>query len=143
MLRKLTSVVAGLGMAALVLAFGGFDLTAAADDKKKDETPTIKEIMAKGHKGTDAYMGKVKAAVKGEKWDDAQKYAKAMLVFGEALGKNKPKKGDADSWKTLSEKYAADTKSLFDATEKKDAKAANEALGVIGGSCGGCHKVHK
>lgn len=142
MLRKLTSVVAGLGMAALVLAFGGFGGAATAEDKK-DETPTIKEIMAKGHKGTDAYLGKVKAAVKGEKWDDAQKYAKALAVFGEALGKNKPGKGDADSWKKLSEKYAADTKSLFDATEKKDAKAANEALGAIGGSCGGCHKVHK
>ncbi|WP_439626610.1 cytochrome c [Gemmata sp.] len=141
MLRKITSVVAGLGMAALVLAFGGFGT--AADDKKDDKTPTIKEIMAKGHKGTEAYMGKVKAAVKAEKWDDAQKYAKAMSVFGAALGKNKPKKGDADSWKTLSEKYAGDTKALFDATEKKDAKAANDALGTIGESCKACHTPHK
>lgn len=141
MLRKLTSVVAGLGMAALVLVSGGFG-TAAPEDKKGD-VPTIKEIMAKGHKGTDAYLGKVKAAVKAEKWDDAQKYAKTLAVFGEALGKNKPSKGDADSWKTLSEKYAADTKAVADAAEKKDAKAANEAIAAIAGSCGGCHKVHK
>lgn len=141
MLRKLTSVAAGLGMAALVLGVGGFGSVAAQD--KKDETPTIKEIMAKGHKGTDAYVAKITAAVKGEKWDDAQKLAKTVAFFGESLGKNKPKKGDADSWKTLSEKYAADTKAVFDATEKKDAKAANEALKALGGSCGGCHKVHK
>ncbi len=143
-MRKLirVSLVAALGLTATLLAYGA--ATASPQDKdKKDEVPDIKEIMGKGHKGTDAYMGKIKAAVKGEKWEDAEKYAKTLAFFGENLGKNKQPKGDAESWKTLTEKYAATTKSLYEATEKKDAKAANTALGALGGSCGGCHKIHK
>ncbi len=140
MVRKLlrVSLMAALGLMATMLAYGA--ATASPQDK---DLPDIKEIMIKGHKGTDAYLGKIKTAVKGEKWEDAQKYAKTLAVFGEALGKNKPAKGDADSWKTLTEKYATSTKALADAADKKDAKAANTALGAIGGSCGACHKVHK
>jgi len=132
------SLVAALGLSATLLAYG-----AATASPLADETPTVKEIMTKGHKGTDAYLAKIKGAVKDGKWEDAQKYAKTLAFFGESLGKNKAAKGDADSWKTLSEKYAASTKAVFEATEKKDAKAANAGLAAIGASCGACHKVHK
>ena len=138
MVRKMlrAGVVAALGMVAVMTGYG---VATSADDK----TPDISEIMIKGHKGTDAFLTKLKAEVKGEKWEDATTHAKALNVFGEALGKNKPPKGDEKSWKTLTEKYAANTKAVLAGVEKKDAKAATAALNAIGGSCGGCHKAHK
>ena len=141
-MRKLirVSLVAALGLSATLLAYG---MATASPQDKKDEVPDIKEIMVKGHKGTEAYMAKIKTAAKDGKWEDAQKYAKTLAFFGESLGKNKPSKGDADSWKALSEKYAASTKSVFEAAEKKDAKGVNAGLAAIGGSCGACHKMHK
>src|SRR5207253_961776 len=113
----------------------------SADDKKDEKVPTISEIMTKGHKGTDAYIAKIKTAAKDEKWDDAKEFAKTLAFFGENLGKNKPPKGDEKSWKTLTEKYAASTKMVLKGVEDKDAKAVNKGLGMI--NCGECHKAHK
>jgi cytochrome c556 len=138
MVRKMlrAGVVAALGMVAVMAGYG---VATSADDK----VPDISEIMLKGHKGTDAFLTKLRADVKGQKWEDAATNAKALNVFGEALGKNKPPKGDEKSWKALTDKYAANTKAVLAGVEKKDAKAATAALTAIGNSCGGCHKAHK
>jgi cytochrome c556 len=143
MVRKLTraGLLAALGAVAVLTAYGAAG--AAGQDKKDEKIPSVSEIMLKGHKGTDSFLSQIKADVKGEKWDDAVTHAKALNVFGEALGKNKPNKGDDKSWKELCDKYAANTKAVLTAAEKKDAKAATTALGAISGSCGGCHKAHK
>ena len=139
-MKKLSraALCAALGMLALVLAYGG----AAAEDKKKDDKlPDIEEIMKKGHAKSDGYIDKIKAASKAGKWEDAQKYAKDLAILGDALGKNKPPKGDAKSWETLSKKYAANTKAALKATEDKDAKAVTKALSGI--NCKECHTKHK
>jgi cytochrome c556 len=143
MVRKLIRVAlcGTLGVLAMTLAYG--TAATAGQKDKDDKIPTISEIMTQGHKGTDSFLAKLKGEVKGEKWDDATTNAKALALFGEALGKNKPPKGDEKSWKALTEKYAKNTKAVLTAVEKKDAKAANTALGAIGMSCGGCHKAHK
>jgi hypothetical protein len=142
MLRKFLKVTlsGALGALALVLAMSA---TSAQEkkDKKDDKAPTIKEIMQKGHKGTDAYIGKVRAAAKDGKWDDAKEPAKALAFFGEHLGKNKPAKGDAASWEKLSKKYAESTKAVEKAVDAKDAKAVNKALDAI--NCKECHSVHR
>lgn len=142
MVRKFirASLFCALGVFAVSLASSAPSATAG---QKDDKVPTIKEIMTQGHKGTDAFLAKIKAEAKGAKWDDAVTHAKALSVFGEALGKNKPPKGSEESWKTLSDKYAKDTQAVLTAAEKKDAKGTNAALGAIGASCGGCHKAHK
>jgi cytochrome c556 len=147
MLRKFirAGLFAALGVIAVTLAYGA---AAAAgqdkkDKKKEDKTPSISEIMVQGHKGTDSFLTKLKGEVKDAKWEDALTHAKALNLFGEALGKNKPPKGEEKSWKELTGKYAENTKAVLTAVEKKDAKAATTALGAIGGSCGGCHKAHR
>lgn len=141
MLRKCirASLFAAFGMMAVVLAFGS--AASRAEDKKDDKLPDIAEIMKKGHAKSDGYIAKTKDAAKAEKWEDAVKYAKDLNILGEALGKNKPPKGDDKSWKSLTDKYAASTKAALEGAEKKDAKAVNTALGGI--NCGGCHKAHK
>jgi cytochrome c556 len=128
--------VVALAAFALTVSVGGL---IAADDK----VPTVSEIMKVGHAGGKSLIAKTKAAVKAEKWDEAKVPADALKVFGEALGKNKPEKGDAESWKKLADKYKASTAAAAAAVEKKDAKAVGEALGKIGTSCKECHDAHK
>jgi len=140
MLQKFLRVTLAcvLGAMTVLLAYNG---TLTAKDDKEDKVPTIKEIMTKGHKGTDAYMAKIKGDAKDGKWDDAKELAKTLAFFGENLGKNKPPKGEADSWEKLSKKYADTTKSVVKAVDDKDAKAVNKALGEI--NCKECHTAHK
>ena len=60
MVRKLirASIFAAFGMVAVALAYGS-TATAGIQDKG-DKVPDISEIMTKGHKGTDAYLAKIK-----------------------------------------------------------------------------------
>ena len=138
MVRKLirASLFAAFGMVAIAVAYGS-----AATTGQKEEIPDISEIMLKGHKGTDAYLAKIKGASKAGNWDDAEKYAKTLAFFGENLGKNKPPKGDAKSWENMTKAYANATKTVYKGTQDKDVKAVNKGLGGI--NCGGCHKAHK
>jgi cytochrome c556 len=142
MLRKFTKpVLAGVfGILALVFAQGA---AIRGDDKKEEKKLTTKQIMQAGHKGADAHFEKVKAAVKGKKWDDAATPAKELAANGALFPKASPPKGDAKSWEDLSGKYAENTKALAEAVEKKDEAAANKAVGVIGSSCMACHKEHR
>lgn len=144
MVRKFirASLFAALGLFAIALSYGAA-ASAGQDkkDKKEDPVPDISEIMLKGHKGTDAYIARIRTAAKGEKWEDAQKYAKTLAFFGENLGKNKPPKGDAESWAKLTKKYEETTKAVYKGTQDKDLKAVN--AGLAGIDCKGCHTAHR
>ena len=76
-------------------------------------------------------------------WDAVQSKAKDLVLLAGDLGKNEPKKGDAESWKKLTKSYETNAKKLLDAAEKKDAAPASKALTALSGSCGACHKAHK
>jgi hypothetical protein len=150
MVRKLirASLFAALGSMAMILSFGA--VTTAQDkkgDKKDEKLPDISEIMAKAHGKTDGYIAQISTAAKGAKWDDAAKTGKDFTLIADALAKNKPPKGDAKSWETLTKKYIAGVKTVNDAIEKKDAKAVMAAFdrktGVVCASCGACHAAHK
>ena len=134
------SLFAALGGA--TLAFATMDAATAAAQKDQ-KIPDIKTIMQEGHKGTDAFISKIGKEAKVGKWDEAREHAKALAVFGTALGKNKPPKGDEGSWKKLTEQYQAHTQEVLAATGKKDAAATEKSLKAITNSCGGCHKSHK
>jgi cytochrome c556 len=135
------AVFAALGVGVAVLSVDAGATAAQKGDK--DKTPTISEIMTKGHKGTDAYLAKIGSAAKGGKWDDAKEAAKGLNYFGETLVKLTPTKGDKASWEKMAKKYGENTKAVYDAVEKKDAAATQAGLKAIQGSCGGCHKAHK
>ncbi len=117
------------GVAALaVVAFGGLTMCGAADDKPKYD---IETIMDKAHDKDNGIYRKVVAG----KASDAEK--KELVELYTELGKNKPPKGDAKSWKDKTTALVAAAKEVADG---KDAgvndlkKAAN---------CMACHKVHK
>jgi hypothetical protein len=114
----------------------------AAEEAK---TPTIKEIMKKGHSGDSSLLSQLRAELKDDEpeWGDIQKQTKELVTLGTALGKNDPPRGDADSWKDLTKKYLGHAKDLDKAAQKKDKKAAKAAFGKVQGSCMACHKAHK
>jgi len=138
MVRKITrsAVCFTAGLFAIALGVNAF----AADDKKADKLLDVEEIMKVGH-SKNGYIAKIKTATKGEKWEDAAKSAELLKANGEMLGKNTVEKGDADSWKKLSDKYAKSTAAVATAVEKKDAAAVTKALGSI--NCKECHDAHK
>ena len=138
MVRKITrlAICFTAGLLAITLGVGAF----AADDKKADKVLGIEEIMKVGH-SKNGYIAKIKTATKGEKWEDAAKSAESLKANGEMLGKNTAEKGEADSWKKLSDKYAKSTAAVATAVEKKDAAAVTKALGSI--NCKECHDAHK
>lgn len=133
MMWKRSLLAACVAVGAVVLA------VSAADEKK---ALSIGEIMKKGH-GSKGLMKGIEAEAKDGKWDDAQKDAKLLKAFGEALGSNKPPKGSADSWKKLTDQYKSETAAIAAAAEKKDASGVVNAIKTLKKSCEVCHKAHQ
>ena len=145
MVQKLlrATMFAALGLIAVLVSVGAAATAAQKDKDKKDDVPSISDLMKKAHAKTDGYLDKIKGAAKGDKWEDAQKLSKDLSLAADALAKNSPKKGEKESWEKLTKKYSDNAQAVVDATDKKDAKATDKALGGITGSCGECHKAHK
>jgi cytochrome c556 len=129
------------GASAVVLAA----VVAGRADADNETTPSVKQIMAKLHKGANAPLGKLKGELKAQQpdWDDIQKQAKQIVLTSAALVKNEPPKGDPASWKKLCDAYYQDAKALEDAAGAKDLAAAKTAHGRLSASCKGCHSAHK
>ena len=101
---------------------------AAADDDSAAKYST-KDVMKKAFKGP-----LLKKVASGGASEAGKKELHGMLV---ALSKNKPKKGDAESWKKL-------TGALVKASEaavKGDAKAGGMLRKAA--NCKACHNSHK
>lgn len=119
---RLTSMYA-VAVAAIIAA--GFVM---ADDKDKPKHD-IKAVMKTAMKG-----GLCKKVGDGQA-SDAEK--KELLELFEALGKNKPPKGDEKSWK---EKTTALVDAAKACAENKDGAADKLKKAA---NCGACHKEHK
>ena len=114
--------------ALLVAALAGLTVYGAADEKPKLD---IEKIMEKAHDKDD---GILKVVIAG-KATDAQK--KELLELYIDLGKNKPPKGDAKSWKTKTEAMVVAAKEVV---AGKDEGVAHLKKAV---NCKACHAVHK
>lgn len=106
---------------------------------------SIDTIMNKSFNKKKGAVATLPAAVKAEKWDEAKKIADGLAKFAADLGKNKPPKGSADSWKKLCEEFAAQAKGVSDAVAKKDAKAVTDAMAKFTAqtNCKACHEAHQ
>jgi len=113
--------------AVLLFFVGGIGMMAPAQDDKPKFT--IKEIMEKAHKSK--LCGKVADGKASKEEKDS------LVEMYIALGKNKPPKGEADSWKEKTTK-------LVDAAKEcvKDEKVGGPQLKKAV-DCAACHKVHK
>jgi hypothetical protein len=109
-----------------VVSGGLISVLRAADEKPKY---TIKEVM------TEHKKGKLKdKVIDGSASADDKKKLVAMY---EAMAKNKPPKGDAESWKKLNDALIKASKEV---EEGKDGgvDALKKAV-----NCSACHKEHK
>jgi hypothetical protein len=135
MVRKMlrAGVFALMGVIGVMATYGAATSANTADAE-------ISEVMKKSF-GKGGLKSQIVTAVKGEQWEDATKLAKEWNSLGEALGKNKPPKGDGKSWEKLCGGFSEATKGVLAGAEKKDAKAVNKAMGTI--NCKRCHDTHK
>src|SRR4051794_23539529 len=134
----------GTLVGALALALGlGWMLSDTQAQEKKDLT--IKQIMAKAHKGGDALLSKIGKELGGDTvpWKDVDTQAEELVKLGKALAASTPKKGDKASWDELTAKYTDNAKALEKAAHKEDKNAAQTALKALKGSCKACHDAHK
>ncbi len=115
----------------------------AFDDEK--ETPKIKTVMGKLHKGSTSESSVLKKQAQANPldWEAIGKTTKDFVILGAALAKNDPPKGDKESWKKLATKYFETAKSLDDAAASKDLSKLQAAQKTMGASCKACHSAHK
>ncbi len=116
-----------------------------AGAQSDDETPTIKEIMAKLHKGSKAPLSTVTKELKtaSPDWAKVETEAKIIEKLGAFLPKTDPPKGEKASYEKLAKAYASSAKKLEEAAEKKEIEKARAAAKSLGGSCKACHSAHK
>jgi cytochrome c556 len=110
-----------------------------------DSAPSIKEIMGKLHRGANAPLAKLKTALKADTpdWKDIQDKTKDFVIFGAALAKNTPPRGDKAGFEKHADAYYQNAKSLDDAVKAEDRAKAQAALNRITASCKACHPAHK
>jgi hypothetical protein len=118
-------------------------LTATVATFAKD--PSVKEIMARLHKGANAPLFKLKKDLQAPQpnWDEIQKTTKEFVALGAALSKNEAPAGDQGSWQKLTKQYAEGARSMDDAAQKKNTQGALAAQGKLVGMCAACHKTHR
>ena len=130
------SVLAVMAVASLAAGSAG-----ASDDD--EETPTIKTVMEKLHKGGKSPVNNLKAALKGDSPDWEARYRrrqKLVKKYGDALPKNDPPRGKKEAYEKLAKAYASSAKSLEEAAGKENLKGARDALKKIQGSCTACQQ---
>jgi hypothetical protein len=135
----------GLVCGVSLLALLGLVVLTAGPVGAADETPTIKEIMGKLHKGANAPLAQLKTQLKSDSpdWDKVQKSTKDFVILGASLAKNDPPKGEASAYKSLATAYFNNAKAIDDAAQAKDKAAADAAFKKLSASCKACHTAHK
>lgn len=125
MSKKLIALMSGSLLAVCLI---GLPAMGADDDDAKPKYK-IKDVMKKAFKGP-----LLKKVAGGSASDAEKKELHEMLV---ALGKNKAPKGEADSWKSLTDALAKAGKAAVDG----DADAGTALKKAA--NCKACHSKHK
>jgi cytochrome c556 len=112
---------------------------------QSEDTPSIKEVMQKLHKGAKAPLIMVRKDVQANppKWDEVKKLTKDFVILGAGLAKNDPPRGDKGHWTKLANQYFENAKAMDDAAQKEDKSAVLAARGKLTASCKACHDAHQ
>lgn len=129
----------------MIAAVALVPVAAATVGAYQDETPSIKSVMGKLHKGSKAQSKVLDQQSKAgsPNWDEIKKTTKDFVILGASLSKNDPPRGDKASWKKLADNYFQNAKALDDAAGDKDLTALQAAQKKMGGSCKSCHTAHR
>ena len=131
-MNRLTWIVCGFTMAFAVSWLLG---PSTAADKKDKEDTSIKDLMIKTHKGSEAPLVKLDEALKADKvsWEDIQKNAKPLVELGKRLENYQERY-------TSGAAYAKNAKGLGAAVEKQDKEASAKAFQGLKSTCASCHR---
>lgn len=124
MSKKTFALVTG---SLLMFSFVALPVIAADDDSEPQYS--TKEVMKKAMKG-----GLLKKVAGGNASAEEKKQLHGMLV---ALSKNKPKKGEAESWKKLTGALVKASTAAVNGDPKAGAMLKKSA------NCKACHDPHK
>jgi len=76
-------------------------------------------------------------------WAAVVKKSKDFQALCEQLAKQTPPKGDAESWRTLTQTILAEAKTISDGAATKDQAKTKAAVKKINSSCKTCHDAHR
>jgi cytochrome c556 len=130
MTRHWTFAVVALScLAVLGLRLAG----SAAADKKE---PTMKELMAKTHKGDNSPLMRIDRQLRSDDpaWTDVRKDVAALMIVSDRLAK-----GDGGGYRNPA-LYIKGMKALDAAAKKEDKPASATAFSQVKASCMSCHK---
>lgn len=138
-MRSLICAASVLGILSVIAC------TSSPAGAQDEETPSIKKIMAKLHKGAKAPLNVVKAEIKSgsPNWSKVETEAKVIEKLGAYLPKTEAPKGEQASYEKLAKAYHTDAKALAEAAGDKEFGKAKKAADKLGASCKACHQAHK
>ena len=116
--------------------------TVGAFEDKPADTEAIMKALFKGGGSKSASLKKQTEAASPD-WPAIQKTTQEIADLGATLGKGEPHKGDKESWKTLTGKFAKDTAALDKSADAKDLTSLKAAQKTLGASCKSCHNTHR
>ena len=95
-----------------------------------ENSPTIKVVMQKLHKGANSPLAKLKTALKSNSpdWKSIQDSSKDFVILGAALAKNDPPQGEKSNYKKLAEAYYDNAKAMDDAAKAENKQATPGGL---------------
>ena len=128
----------------VVLVVAGL-VSGPAGASSDDETPSIKKVMSKLHKGKNAPLKQAQGSPERRfaRLGGGSERGQALRDLRRALPKNDPPRGEKESYEKLAKAYASAAKSLEESAEKEDLKGSRDAFKKISTSCMPCHKSHK
>jgi hypothetical protein len=107
--------------------------------------PVIKEAMVKIGKGPNSLAPTIGKELKeaSPPWDAIGPQAHEVATLAASIVKEKPTRGDEDSWAKLTETFIATADELDKASQAKDQAAASKAHAKLSGGCMECHRAHR
>ena len=108
------------------------------------KTPTIKEIMAKLHRGPRCLRTVIARDLKAADpdWGEIEKETREFVKLVGELRKKSPPVGTKESWEQLTQVFLDNAKAMASAAQKHDKPAALRAHARMG-NCKTCHDAHK
>lgn len=136
------ALICAASLLGLLTVFAWTSTPAGAQD---DEKPTIKQIMARLHKGAKAPLKAVQAELKGGSpdWAKVETDAKVIEKFGAFLAKTEAPRGDQADYVKLAKAYHQNAEDLEEAAGDKNLEKARAATKKLGASCKSCHTAHR
>jgi cytochrome c556 len=120
-------------------------LSVCSANAKPEKDPTLKEIMARLHKGDNAVRPMIDKDLAEDKidWADVQKLTKEYLDGAKSVATKDPPMGSKDSWQKFTKSYISAADQLNSAAKDKDKDKTLDAHKNLVKGCADCHQAHR